>query len=155
MKNIFVCVESYFSVLSKHRVLNWLGVYFIFCLYSIQQWWRPSGFVGISVYAVTLLFFLLQNMSAVFLHRKLFHRRIVLQGAAKVVKNHNFVNVSLKYQSNRTSSIKNFGACIPLLRHLKHWFTILGKTWFLKMNTLNCNILLVWLHFYKGRFSAK
>ena len=112
MKNIFVCVESYFSVLSKHRVLNWLGVYFIFWLYSIQQWWMSSGFVGISVYAVTLLFFLLQNMSAIFLHRKSFHRGIMLLGAADVVKNHNLANVSFKLQNNRISIIKKFGACI-------------------------------------------
>ena len=48
------------------------------------------------------------------------HRRIVLQGAAWVVKNHNFANVCLKYKSNRISSIKKFCACIPPLRHLKH-----------------------------------
>ena len=62
-----------------------------------------------------------------------------VQGAAWVVKNHNFVNVSLKYQSNRISIIKKFGACIPPIRRLEHWLTILGKTWFLKFPTLNCN----------------
>ena len=80
-------------------------------------------------------------MSPVFLHRKFFHRRIVLQGAAGVVKNHKFANVCLKYKSNRISSIKKFGACIPTYViwniDLKSW----RKPDFWNFIHINCNIL--------------
>ena len=114
--------------------------------------------MGISVYtSCTSLFSSPEYESCIFTY-EIVHRRIVLQGAAGVVKNHNFANVCLKYKSNRISSIKKFGACIPPLRHLKHWLKILDETRFLKFHTFNCNILQYFARnslFLQGTFFRK